>query len=273
MISCVMVSDIQVTVTYPDGNERYFDGLQKVYPLANNMAVGFAGNIKLSLEIVSVFQRILGLPNQHLTVFPRKAIYKCYRKLRRLYSILCPSPKNEQQVDLLVLGVSPLSPILAPTWGWTLRSPHFEPKPIPYCVAESIGSGNQCNEFMAILKKSNDDFKANFNSQQSRAAFFNHGPIQWEIRTPGKMAQMRAASIVLDVDKAKASKPGVSIYYQIATVTRQQVTIVQFDRTHYQEGREPEKFITPPLVSDWDSLVKVAESHGILLKADVVAVG
>ena len=45
----VCIGDIQATITYPNGTVKYINCIKKIYNIYDNLIVGFAGDIKVSL--------------------------------------------------------------------------------------------------------------------------------------------------------------------------------------------------------------------------------
>ncbi|WP_386340568.1 hypothetical protein O4D10_02170 [Xanthomonas citri pv. citri] len=55
---CAMaMSDIQVTLTYPDGRTTYVDALRKVHVLHPRVAVLFSGSVQLALAVIRALEK------------------------------------------------------------------------------------------------------------------------------------------------------------------------------------------------------------------------
>jgi 20S proteasome alpha/beta subunit len=51
----VLVGDTKITLRYQNGSMQAYEGVQKIYAVAHNIAMGFAGNIDTGLLMVSDF--------------------------------------------------------------------------------------------------------------------------------------------------------------------------------------------------------------------------
>jgi hypothetical protein len=60
-----LISDIQITVEHSIGRKIYFDCCQKIYPISNSLAAGFAGNVEMGFKII---ERLIELSNNVLSV-------------------------------------------------------------------------------------------------------------------------------------------------------------------------------------------------------------
>jgi hypothetical protein len=160
------VSDIRVTLA--DGSER--DCLQKIYPVAQSIALGFAGSVCIGFKMVEVMKHWLHndapdsawLPLETLELWPAIA--------RDIFAV-APSREQEAHCHLIMLSVDPKAtngpgPM---TYAHILRSPDFDPVQIATNKVAGIGSGNFIDAYKQSLNELSENHEQNFSMMQMEA--------------------------------------------------------------------------------------------------------
>lgn len=134
------LADTRITVS--NGHTvAHIDGIQKLHPIAPNLALAFAGSVELGFHVVDDLRAFLGGPPRGQLVLPHKTVWHWARRLRFLfsrYAITAP-------LELMVLAASPNEPTipeLEPSYGFVLRAPEFSMEKMPYWRTTAIGSGS-----------------------------------------------------------------------------------------------------------------------------------
>src|SRR5512147_775130 len=83
------LSDIRVTLH--DGKE--VDCLQKIYKVASNMALGFAGSVKIGLKIVEELSTSLYISDPHYAHDPRIIAKQFYTGTQKIFNSFSPEIK------------------------------------------------------------------------------------------------------------------------------------------------------------------------------------
>lgn len=253
--SCVGLADIQVTIEYTDGRKRYEDCIQKIFPLCRDISVGFCGSVQLGFRFIRDGQRYFGFPDVDREWSPYLAVHKWKRRLRWKYTNLPPQLKAP--VEFLVLGVSPVNHPIPKTWGWTLKSPQFEPKRLPYGRVASIGSGNNLDSYMRIIRERNSE---------SWDEYFNpNGLLAAEYAMTGGFGAAIGLEIAMEAMEQDA--PGISKHFHICLVKRGEISILPNDHTTIPQDGPQIEIRMPPTVAGWSDFVKVMKSRGIDLSA------
>lgn len=150
----VAVSDIRVTFADKDKSER--DCLQKIYPIAPNMALGFSGSVRIGLAMVARAQDLLQDSSRWRMKHPAQFAVDWPRFARRLYSDEHFNGERHLGCNLALVGASRrssqiFSSSVRPTrkttvaepgsYAYVFRRPKFCPSRIPFGKITSIGSG------------------------------------------------------------------------------------------------------------------------------------
>lgn len=254
----VLVSDVRITLRDPSGKrpDEEREGVRKVYPVAPNIAMGFAGNIDAGLKLVSDFAVMMrrSVPDGHVTYEPSRAIFKWARRARHHWANTMPNKERDGGCALIfVAALTPTGPFTR-TVGYTLHAPDFTPNPIPAGKARSIGSGAHVPEYISELEKlAADDFE-----------LVQFETMYWDHTGGAGMAVSVAVSEAID----KHTVPGISPHLHICSVRFGAVEIGTNDREALTPGVESR--IMPPVVESWNEWLEWKEEHGV---AGVLATG
>jgi hypothetical protein len=157
------VSDVRVTLA--DGSER--DCLQKIYPVARSIALGFAGSVRIGFKMVEVMKEWLHNDDLGRAWIPLETI-ELWPDLAR--DIFAAAPPQEQagQCHLIMLSADPqattgLGPV---SYVHILRSPDFKPIQVATNKVAGIGSGNFIDQYKKSLDELSENHEQNFSLMQ-----------------------------------------------------------------------------------------------------------
>ena len=153
------VSDIRVTLA--DGTER--DCLQKIYPIAQSIALGFAGSVRIGFTMVEVMKQWLHNDAPGLAWVPLETI-ELWPNIAR--SVFAAAPPEEQsgECHLIMLSADPqasagIGPV---TYVHIFKSPDFNPVRVATNKVEGIGSGNFIDQYKKSLDELSENREQNF---------------------------------------------------------------------------------------------------------------
>lgn len=150
------LSDVQVTLTYPDGTKRYSDSVKKVHEIGPGVTILFADSIKLAFAIIEDL-RI----NFYPTIDPRtfEAPKEIMRRLVKHIKFYFKKHQshNKERVEFLVF-ISPTG-IFTEFGMWKLTSPSFQliERDKPFSMLE-LGSGSVLKDYRKIVNKNSTGF-------------------------------------------------------------------------------------------------------------------
>jgi hypothetical protein len=131
------LSDTRVTL----GDDREIDCLQKIYPVARFIAVGFAGSVKIGFDIVEALKASLHEADEKLAWNPPELVPQLPLLLRKVFQ----DAGAEEQVNhshIMLLSTHPTEPVGSPwarAYVHVLRSPDFTPEEIKPHQLGTIG--------------------------------------------------------------------------------------------------------------------------------------
>ena len=148
------ISDVRVTLS--DGSE--YDCLQKIYPVTNSIAVGFAGSVRIGFMMAETMRRWLRCEEPDAFWHPLEVAEQWPEIAQKVFQ---SAPPEEQQslCALIVLSTDPVARN-GPgpqTYVHTFHSPDFAPIKTETQKAAGIGSGN----FIAEHRRHLDELSAN----------------------------------------------------------------------------------------------------------------
>lgn len=157
------VSDIRVTLR--DGSER--DCLQKIYPIANSIALGFAGSVRIGFTMVAAMKQWLRCDDPMRAWFPLETIQMWPEIARDVFSA-APTSDQAGHCHLIMLSTDPQAmngpwPI---THAHIFRSPSFDPVEIGRNKVAGIGSGNFIDKYKTSLHELSENHEQNFSMMQ-----------------------------------------------------------------------------------------------------------
>jgi hypothetical protein len=156
----VLLADVRVSFVDPKTKQvvKDIDGLQKVHPVARNVAVAFSGSVEAGLFIVDQLKRgLAGLPEGELWS-PADVAHQSSRQLKQLWQKVEPRFR-EGGCELLPVGAFPGSsqPPFAHSDAYRFRAPDFELEQLPRGEASSIGSGSDVRKYAEMIESFADD--------------------------------------------------------------------------------------------------------------------
>jgi hypothetical protein len=233
----VLVGDVRITVRYADGRQREIEGVRKVYSVAPNIAMGFAGNIDAGFRMVSDFAVFIGnsVPPGHMTYEPSRAIFCWLRRARYHWATTLTKHQTEGGCELIFMAALPTNGPLASTAGYIARAPGFEPHPIEAGTAVSIGLGSQIPEYAAALVALAVD-----------PELMQFETMYWDHVGGAGMAVSAAISDAID----ERAVPGISPHLHICSVRFGQIEIGTNDRIALTPGVASR--VMPAVVEGWE---------------------
>jgi hypothetical protein len=254
----VLVGDVRITVRQPRRPDREIEGVQKIHRVADNIAIGFAGNIETALRMVWDAARsvALGIPEGTMLTQPSRFLFHWSRRLRWVWQTRLTHHQREGGVDLLWMAALPTThPAgIGATMGWIVRSPDFEPERITDRTARSIGSGTHIEEYAAELYAVEQEFP---------------NLIQFEA---GPWPQLGGAALPIAISISdvieRHMEPGISPHLVICSVQWGRVTFATNDRVGF--GPEAPTRVMPPIATTWEDWQRFKQEHVL---ADLLALG
>ena len=230
----IIVSDI--CVQFSNGTTQ--DILQKVYPVGNYLAAGFAGSIKIGFSLIEDLQNFLFLPKgfENKAWHPEWVATHWSSNAQKIFDKAEPDEKKLQS-QILMVGASPDKTLTgissSKIYICVLKSPNFYPeihdKPMSFY---SIGSGSEIELYKKALLAYSD---------------FRQGvlSLQFENGLRGGWGQ----GIILrltDIIKHTATV-GISKHLHLCIVSLGQIHITNNDHIEnitYKDNSDNLKFIT-----------------------------
>lgn len=172
------VSDVRVTLL--DGSER--DCLQKIYPIANSLALGFAGSVYIGLSMVSTMQTSLRLDDAQAHWLPTEVLKEVSKQAREIFAGASVAEKKLKS-HLIVLsadptvqpGPNPFGPLAC---VHILKSPDFAPVELDRPRVSAIGSGSFIEQYKEALDEISENHERRFQLMRG------------EVMNPGGMGEM-----------------------------------------------------------------------------------
>jgi hypothetical protein len=129
------------------------DGVHKVHPVAQNLAVAFAGSVVAGFTFAHDLAYWLGPPNPGYVVSPARVAWRWQRRMRRVWREL-PNEARAGGCQLLLVGAWPssASPAFANSDSYRFVAPGFELERLPRAKATSIGSGTGVGPYVEMLE-------------------------------------------------------------------------------------------------------------------------
>ncbi len=149
----VCIGDIQATITYPNGKVKYINCIKKIYNIYDNLIVGFAGDIKVSLLMIEKLELLLKIWLKEGTLFDLDGqVYEFKENLKILYDEF--RGNAEPQVELLFCWYAQDENEYAwNLYNWKFVSPNFSNSSNGKLQSPiQIGSGNNHSNYQDSLK-------------------------------------------------------------------------------------------------------------------------
>jgi hypothetical protein len=257
------ISDVRVTV-----GAAYYDCLQKIYPVGQFIAMGFAGSVRIGFAMVDAASSFLHNDNKLLACDPIE-VSKRWPSLARKVFEGYPESEKREHCDLMMISVHPTKNCGESPWArpyvHIFKSPEFEPISIAVNKVGAIGCGEGADACRRVVEELSNDYK--------RMSFIRQG----EQGTPGGMASM--LGIQLTGILKDAQPEGISAHLQYCWVYRGRITIKTND--HSVSGRwsvfetgsgitgQPSPdlsgatFAMPKLATSWSELHEMLRAAGV----------
>jgi hypothetical protein len=161
------ISDIRVTLS--DNSEH--DCLQKIYPIAQSISLGFAGSVFIGFRMIEVMREWLHCDQPDHAWKPLETV-ELWPAIARDIFAAAPPEEREGQCALLMLSADPDTPptdLGARAYVHTFRSPDFSPAQVQTHKAAGIGSGTDVAVFKKYLDDVSNDQEKNFEIMKMEA--------------------------------------------------------------------------------------------------------
>lgn len=221
----ILVSDICVTFTRPDGSKHHVDCLQKIYPLGPFVLGGFSGSVRIGFGILEILQL-------EFSKAPEGAAWSidvpAHTWLPRLVrQVFRTAPAEEQALgsSIILASAHPTRNRGDAPWPWTdvhvFSHPEFEPVKAAPLEVVAVGRGAAIGPYMEALRASCDDFSF------------------METAVAGEGAQAMVLAHRVSTTIAKGPVPGISTLFQVGLVTRGRYAIQNHEYTvHEADGTQ-----------------------------------
>src|SRR5216684_1247717 len=206
------ISDIRVTFGDSDARQEK-DCLQKIYPVGQYLAAGFAGAVEIGFEMIRSLQKGLHLNDPSLAWDPSVIAEEWPMTARKIFQKY-PATTQQHGCELILLGAHPTEHVGIPEIGrthvYSFSYPNFDPvQAKPYEVL-SIGSGSGVLPYRRVLERYSSDHKFR--------TLLMHGESM-----PGGLATMFGSSVTTVLKRNP--EPGISQHLHLCTVKRGSVQI------------------------------------------------
>lgn len=256
------ISDVRVTV-----GSSYYDCLQKIYPVGQFIAMGFAGSVRIGFAMVDAASSFLHSDDKSLACDPIEVSKQWPSPARKVFGGF-PQAERSEQCHLMMISVHPTENCGESPWArpyvHIFRSPEFEPVSIAVNKVGAIGCGEVADPCRKAVEELSSDY--------ARMSLIR----QAEQGTPGGMASM--LGIQLTGVLKDAQPKGISAHLQYCWVYRGRIIIKTND--HSVSGRwsafeigsgitgQPSPdlsgatFTMPKLTTSWSELDEILRAAG-----------
>jgi hypothetical protein len=137
--------------------------LQKIYPIAQSITLGFAGSVFIGFQMIDAMRRWLHCEQSDHAWKPLETT-ELWPAIARDIFAAAAAEERELQCALLMLSADPEepTPFGAKTYVHTFRSPDFAPMRVETHKAAGIGSGTDVPVFQKYLNDVSNDHNQNF---------------------------------------------------------------------------------------------------------------
>jgi hypothetical protein len=236
------VSDIRVT--WPSG--ATLDCLQKIYPVGNFIAAGFAGSVEFGFWAIGDLQRYLRLDEPDRAWKPGWVAFKWRRRARRIFSA---SGEDVQRAGaaIMLLGASPDVDVGIPGYARAtvaiFQSPDFFPQIVRPESVGAIGSGALVDIYAEELRRLGTDREL----QQAESG----GPGMY-----GFLLQLMIWRTIEDHPEAT-----VSPHVHWCLVRRGAIGVGNSDHVQTVNGDLVDVRM-PPVATSWEEFLELAHAAG-----------
>jgi len=246
---CVGLADVQATITYSDGTKKYFDSVQKIYPVGKFIVAGFSGTIKTGFRLIDDLKKWSHLPERGVAWIPDCLVIKWRRRARRIFSLL--PDKTRGTVSILLIGVYPQRDNGIPgepqTYMCVMDSPDFEPRKYGSGKIASIGSGNNVAIYADKIGKLNEG---------------GYNPLmQMEVGNIGGYGQALMSYLSTVVNDTPVN--GISNHMHYCIVRRGGIAIRKNDFSIYPAVGSKIDIRMPTVATNWDEFVELMNKENV----------
>ena len=203
------ISDIRVTLA--NGEER--DCLQKIYPVGQHLAMGFAGSVAIGFAMIERFTELLFAADESMTWDPAVVAEWLPEDARQVFDG-ASEEERELQSHLMLIGVHPSQNNGDSSWPrsyvYTFRFPHFEAVQAKPREVVGIGCGTAVEPCRKALVRLSTDHEAMVSLLQAE-------------RTPGGIATMLGMQLTFMLKETQPK--GISSHLHFCWVYRGRVVI------------------------------------------------
>ncbi len=244
-----LVSDIRVTFTLADGEHSIKDCLQKVYPLGQFIAGGFAGSIRCGFQVLSGLSQLLSQAPED-TAWDLGLIANDWlpHDLKRLFE-QCPEEEQQLGCQIILAGPHPTQNRGDAPWAFTevfrFSWPNFEPEQAPVTGSISIGSGSGITVFCEAIT----GYTSQFHFHQAAMG--------------GEHAQ--AGALAHHVTEVVQQAPEITVapFFQVTSVTRGRITTINHEYTTYPQAGPPVEHRFPPIAQGYEAFLQMCGTEGV----------
>lgn len=241
-----LYSDVQVT--FRDGNTR--DVVQKAYPIANSIAAGFAGSVKIGfMEIQSLTDHLLALSgNDGTYLWDPVLAARSWAPVAQ--TVFNAAERSEQRLGcrLLLVGASPTERrgLGAKIYFIRFSSPEFQPQimsqPIKMC---GIGTGAAVLEYKHSIKPL---FR------------LTSGLLKAEIGNPGGWGNHLGHSISRKI--GGSPRAGISRHLNIILIAKEGFRFGTTDQVDHNRDGSRTEYKMPMLARSYGEFLKMSAAVG-----------
>jgi hypothetical protein len=159
------VSDVRVTL---GRSER--DCLQKIYPIAQSIALGFAGSVLVGFRMVEAMKQWLHCEDLDRAWNPLEAV-EIWPEIARGIFADAPSGARDQGCSLIVLSADPTATngMNPQTYVHIFRAPDFASIKVGTHKVAGIGYGNFIDEYKKQVQEISENQERNFSLMKMEA--------------------------------------------------------------------------------------------------------
>jgi hypothetical protein len=264
------ISDVRVTLS----NDSEHDCLQKIYPVGQFIAMGFAGSVRIGFAMLETLAAFLHTEDQSLSWDPA-AVAEWWPEDARSVFAKFPEAERVHQSHLMMIATHPSENCGQAPWARSyvhiFKSPGFEITSIPVHTVGAIGCGvavEPCRKAVEELSNNRDRMFMMMKGEQG---------------TSGGMGSMLGGNLTRILKQA--SPKGISSHLNYCWVYRGQIIIKTNDHTVSgrwtasehgsginQQGQSTlnenavddggTAFTMPKLATSWDELDKLLSAVG-----------
>lgn len=238
----VLLADVRVSFVDPSTRRivKEIDGVQKVHPVASNLAIAFSGSVEAGFFIADQLKRSLAGISGGKAWSPAHVAMKCSRHVKPLWESLDPKIRAGG-CELLLVGAFPGGdPPSAYSDAYRFRAPEFELERLPRGQASSTGSGSDVEKYVEMLESFAED----------------HGQLSAFSLQPFPGGPAGPMSVVLGELIDENPTPGISSQLVLCTIGVAETRIFTVESLRVE-------LTTPPLASTLEEFHKMCSTAGL----------